>query len=250
MDVRRFTQSMLSANPRDRPDVRLVHCVYLWGIHLSNQQVSLAYEVELLARAQSSCSRQNTLPPDNVLEWIQSEVLLSQYLFRCARSVEAKYHLATAVSLVLSSRLNQDPRISSNSMPARIPGDLRERFQACWIVSALNNSWTTVHGSPSFLASDERSRIDLPWPVEEPNVSPHHVRLSANGVALSWPFLQPQGAPASHTLDKFLSGFPDDAIGSTTLRIKAAALRQQAIQIGLEFDPSASEPAVTFAFPR
>ncbi|KAJ6528154.1 hypothetical protein B0H19DRAFT_896155, partial [Mycena capillaripes] len=98
---------------------------------------------------------------NTVLHAIQAEVLLSHYFLRDTRFLEGKYHIATAVSLAISSRLHHfrsgDPnshserdvlRSASSKLP--LPRDASEEAEpvnAFWAVLALDNCWTTADGS-------------------------------------------------------------------------------------------------------
>jgi len=124
-----------------------------------------------------------------VIQTIQAEALVAQFLFGNGRLLEGRYHVTAAVSLVLSAKLNKIAgggrmpsagfsgsagvgrgagTVSGEILP--VPRDAveeGERIHAFWTVLWLNNLWTAIDGLPSNVAyTTDDARVDTPWPLE------------------------------------------------------------------------------------
>lgn len=146
----------------------LLNAVYLLGCHLSDSPDIRALESTLMSRTQIALSGP---PLQAVLQWVQAEVLMSQYLFGKARILEAKYHATAAVSLVYGAGLhNTHAQIqpSSHSPVLRPPANAieqGERINAFWTVLILHTCWVVSDGCPNIPFDAPDSRIDVPWPL-------------------------------------------------------------------------------------
>lgn len=153
--------------------------MYLWGVRCSQSENRDSHESLFLSRALLHLP--HTLASDHpykVIHAIQTEVLLCLYFFSCRRTIEGKYHLSGALSLVLGSELHQlrtsnqparhiDLVESWNplSMPPQDQIEEGERINAFWTVYSLNNCWG-IHASSPTSTLLEGSHIDTPWPLD------------------------------------------------------------------------------------
>ncbi|KAJ7097037.1 hypothetical protein B0H15DRAFT_961130 [Mycena belliarum] len=173
-----------------RPSPALLCTAYLWGVHLSQSQPLLAAEPVFLARAQqhlatdlSASSLGPALPPEAALDTIQAHVLLSAYMWRSARLIEAAVHANGAATLALAHQLHKIRSSRPGALPllgARPgagevypapPADaLAEgtRIRAFWAVAALQSALahTALAPAPAALCILEAAEIDTPWPLE------------------------------------------------------------------------------------
>ena len=154
----------------------LLDVVLLWGAHLSSNDTIKAHESTFLTRAVKSVlealplisSRQH-----NAVHVIQAEVLLANYFFCQARSLEGTYHCSAAVALALSCRLNLQrgsPQIGGSPSgfilaPASDAIEEMERTNAFWAAFILDRTWTVASGP---LPNDVFSglQISAPWPAD------------------------------------------------------------------------------------
>lgn len=154
----------------------LLDVVLLWGAHLSSNDSIKAHESTFLTRAVKSVlealplisSRQH-----NAVHVIQAEVLLANYFFCQARSLEGTYHCSAAVALALSCRLNLQrgsPQIGGSPSgfilaPASDAIEEIERTNAFWAAFILDRTWTVASGP---LPNDVFSglQISAPWPAD------------------------------------------------------------------------------------
>ncbi|KAJ3987664.1 Zn(2)-Cys(6) binuclear cluster domain-containing protein [Lentinula detonsa] len=221
----------------EAPTFALLNTTYVWGNHLSSSQNSLEQEATLVSRAlQSSAHSLSETHPQRVTQFIQAEVLLGNYFYLAGKTVEGRYHVTAAASLVLSAGLHKIRSfdIEQSGYLARaldslaLPRDSVEEgelINAFWTVLTLDSFWNTVHGTPSSIPYTAPSvRIDTPWPLsmEEYAETP----------------LDPNFR-SSHTIDNFLSGIPDNADSPRAAFSKAAILFERATFTGrqLKNDP-------------
>ncbi|EEB99294.1 hypothetical protein MPER_01052, partial [Moniliophthora perniciosa FA553] len=102
---------------------------------------------------------------------------MAQYLFLRNRILEAKYHITTAVSIVLGAGFHKirssSPHRTADVLPA--PRDYVEeieRVNALWTELILNHCWMSADGAPSNISYDiVESRVDAPWPIDLPTRS-------------------------------------------------------------------------------
>ncbi|KAF9269457.1 hypothetical protein L218DRAFT_915551 [Marasmius fiardii PR-910] len=189
----RFRASALLplGNP-SRPSTALLAAVCLWGAHLSSFQLSRSYEEIFLQRALDHISREAELL--RIIHTIQAQVLLSVYLFRNHRFMEADVYINGAVSLCLSSGLHKirscrppSPVVvgvlTEREEPLSPPLDALEegeRIGAFWTVFSVHRLIGVALGtaSPSFgFLDDPDTQADTPWPLDiaEYGLSTHHI---------------------------------------------------------------------------
>ncbi|KAJ3908020.1 Zn(2)-Cys(6) binuclear cluster domain-containing protein [Lentinula edodes] len=231
----------------EAPTFALLNTTYVWGNHLSSSQNSLEQEATLVSRAlQSSAHSLSESHPQKVTQFIQAEVLLGNYFYLAGKTVEGKYHVTAAASLVLSAGLH---KLRSSDVghfgylaqpldtlaPPRDPIEEGELINAFWTVLTLDSFWNTVHGTPSSIPYTSPSvRIDTPWPLimEEYAENPldHNFRNS-------------------HTIDNFLGGMPDNADSPRAAFSKAAILFERATFTGrqLKNDPNSPKSQKDFS---
>ncbi|KAJ6559857.1 hypothetical protein B0H19DRAFT_1234343 [Mycena capillaripes] len=231
----RFRQSALLPLPfghRDRPSPALLSAVYLWGSLLSHVRPHEPYTPEAFL----VCVLQN-IPqdlggmggnPQQLLETIQAEVLLSFYYLHTACSVQGRYHASVAASIALGANLHliRSPQHSTAyppfvlQMPFPLPrnaGEETARIDVFWAVVTINNYWAGAEGSSSPIPS--AINVDTPWP------STSQVMLfRGHGI---YPSLNiPQSGA---TITKFLNGNDDYGSSTVALLTKASILLERII---------------------
>ncbi|KIK69881.1 hypothetical protein GYMLUDRAFT_67140 [Collybiopsis luxurians FD-317 M1] len=215
----------------ERPTFALLNASYLWGIHLSSSQTSPDQEAILVSRAlQSSAHALSENHSQSVLQCVQSEVLLANYFYRAGRIVEGRYHGTAAASLVLSSGLHKarTPSLQTSGYlaaffsplaPPRDAIEEGERINAFWTVLILDTFWNAVYGIPSSIPyTTPMVRVDCPWPriIDEYEKVPFGPEYQS-----------------SQTIERFLSGIPDDNNSPKASFAKAAILFERATMTGL-----------------
>ncbi|KAJ7200848.1 hypothetical protein GGX14DRAFT_502746 [Mycena pura] len=239
-----------------RPSPALLSVVYLWGIHLSQSEPLLSSEPVFLKRAQQQLSIEisESRHPTHLLHTVQAQVLLSTYMFRNRRCLEAEFHANSAATLVLGYRLHQ---ILSARPPARSPSftateptvflappqsavEEGERIRAFWAVACLQSSLhmalRSASTSLSILECASKD-IDTPWPLE---IADYEAELF------------PTAYHGQETITAFLTDDPPLASAPSTLHAKAAVLLHRASRLGSKWSPSAcfASPSAILTFPR
>ncbi|KAF7302087.1 Zn(2)-C6 fungal-type domain-containing protein [Mycena indigotica] len=201
----------------------LTSTIQLWSIHLSNSNFGHELESEYLSRAvrattdalsppsrPQSPSPYALIPTSNpqdhpriILQAIQCHILLATYFFRNARLLEGKYHLGTAVGLVLGAGMHR--RISTGSSA---------RNNAFWTVYTMDCCWTSADGSPSNFPQDMQSQVDVHWP-QETSSSPHGLG----------------------TITAFLTSRSMSGTSAQALYAKAAILYERASRLVIRYRP-------------
>ncbi|KAF8193971.1 hypothetical protein K438DRAFT_2017608 [Mycena galopus ATCC 62051] len=234
LDIQAFHDTVTNNNnnthDRQLPPV-LLNVMYLWGVHLSKDARITTYEPAFLVHAlRSTAGSLSGAHPRTILHSMQASVLLAYYFIRDRRLLEARYHIAAAVSIALSAGLH---RIRAAPQDGRPPGFMPlehcalpspkcaaeegERIGAWWTVLNLNN----CHGSPSnvsYGSGDSGLNIDTPWPLETRDYveRPHLLPLCS-----------------SATVAKFLADVPDDAISDAAWHAKASILFEETNRINI-----------------
>jgi hypothetical protein len=148
------------------PSPKLMNTVFLFGIHLSNIDAFKAREAAFLSRALAESTNIGH-QPHQILQSIQSEVLLAHYFVRHGRFLEAMHRLNSAISLVIGSRLYVQPDIGPlTAMSTRQSIEFGERVDALWSVFALYKCWSISLQWPTTIAKTLEEQIDLPWPLD------------------------------------------------------------------------------------
>ncbi|KIK33307.1 hypothetical protein CY34DRAFT_813715 [Suillus luteus UH-Slu-Lm8-n1] len=185
LHIPRLRNTLMTASSRGIP-IALQNAIVLLCLHTTETNQP-AFEQTVLSR----CLRQlpDILPScssstRDLLNVLQTEVLLAYYLFRVGRVVEAKYHSSAAAGLVLSFRLHSSLPPEGESGP---PSDMRfnifrttfpspvddieqtEAIYAFWNVFARDKSMSAVLGVPPSIGISVR--VSVPWPGQMQEVS-------------------------------------------------------------------------------
>uniref|UniRef100_A0A0W0F8G0 Zn(2)-C6 fungal-type domain-containing protein n=1 Tax=Moniliophthora roreri TaxID=221103 RepID=A0A0W0F8G0_MONRR len=212
----------------EQPSPALQSAMNLFGAYLNSSRELSALQGNLLPQALNDVSQGLSVShPQGVLHTAQAEVLLAQYLFLQNRLLEAKYHITTAVSIVLGAGFHKirssSPRRTADVLPP--PRDFVEeieRVNALWTVLILNHCWMSADGALSNISYDiAESRVDAPWPVDLPTRS----KL-------------PDDLWTSRTIQNFLGNTPDNAASLMALHAKAAILFEQASVLLRKYQPN------------
>ncbi|KAJ7779421.1 hypothetical protein DFH07DRAFT_730260 [Mycena maculata] len=225
-----FHDAVTGANGRDLPDV-LSNVMYLWGVHLSEDERITAYEPIFLANALRSTAHSLTSThPRAILHSLQAFVLLAYYFVRRARFLEGRYYTAAAVSISLGSGLHRirTPPDATNAAegsfgevpPPRDAAEEGERIAAFWAVLHLNNCWAGTNGCLSNVTyGPSGPKIDTPWPLERRDYLERTTALPRHSTG---------------TITKFLAGIPDQATSGPALQAKASILFEHATRFGAQ----------------
>ncbi|KAJ7891668.1 hypothetical protein B0H14DRAFT_1059779 [Mycena olivaceomarginata] len=170
-----------------RPSPALLYVAYLWGAHLSQTQALLTSEGVFLKRAQQHISTEISahIHPTHLLHTIQAQVLLSTYLLRRKRFLEAEFYANGAATLALGYQLHKirSARPASPSLlgvpvlvevyptPPASAIEEGERIRAFWAVACLQSHLNISLDPPSASAAfcileSPGAEIDTPWPLE------------------------------------------------------------------------------------
>jgi hypothetical protein len=142
-----------------------------------------AHEPTLLSQAlqDHSLSLSGTHPL-KIIHTIQSNVLISNYLFRNGRFLEGRFYHHNAVLLTLesglhkirSSRPTSSPphRLVSEKTMLPSPNDSMEegeRINAFWTVYFMDKVWSGIFDTTSLMTDHggHWTQIDTPWPLDE-----------------------------------------------------------------------------------
>ncbi|KAJ4477142.1 hypothetical protein J3R30DRAFT_170644 [Lentinula aciculospora] len=243
------------SNPRsefaERPTIALSSSMVLIGAyfrHHVSQNPNITSELVegYLSKAiQTTSVGLSESHPHQILHTIQSHILIAQYFFLLRRALEGKWHLNKAVSLVLSARMH---RIRSSLVLQNVPATSAihattwlpaaqntseevEQINAMWNVLAMNCLWSAMEGVPASIAyTTDQGRVDTPWPLDTDNYS--------NATF-------PPNLQSSHTLQKFLAGFPDEGYSILALYVKAAVLFEQTTMFWKRYSNNAQAQALT-----
>ncbi|KAJ6473381.1 hypothetical protein C8R47DRAFT_1324477 [Mycena vitilis] len=240
----RFIDAVLLNLPMDdkrRPAPALLHVVYLWGAHLSDPSALLnSSEVAFLKRAQKHISSEISHEhPTHLLHTIQAQILLSTYLLRQKRFLEAEFYANGAATLALGFQLHKVRAARPCASPligvpvlAEIyaaPADAieeGERIRAFWAVACLQSHLNISHPSASVsfcIFESPGAQIDTPWPLE----------IGDYEAGTLPPDVQEQGS-IRHFLTE--DSFPPSPI--CMLHAKACVLLYRATRLGAGWSPS------------
>ncbi|KAJ7732478.1 hypothetical protein DFH07DRAFT_143603 [Mycena maculata] len=224
-----------------RPSRALLSTAYLWGANLSQSQPLLSSEGVFLRRAQQHIATEisDSDNPAHLLHTIQAQVLLSTYMFRIKRFLEAEFHANGAATLVIgyqlhkirSARPNLPPALDIPALNENHPGPPQsaleegERIRAFWAVACLQNGLniSLPAASMNFSIFESCSAdIDTPWPME---IADYEAGL------LSPTYEGQQTIKAWLTDDIPLTGAP------SMLKTQAGILLQRATRLGSKWSP-------------
>ncbi|KAF4564576.1 hypothetical protein EYR40_010742 [Pleurotus pulmonarius] len=179
LDGQHFRQAAMLPLPlgdQSRPSPSLLATAYLIGHVLSQQRDFPQLESSLLTNAlQTTASTAFATHPHHVIHRTQAEVLLSNYFFRNARFLEARYHASNACSLAAACSLHRLEIVSASAPvgvsqtqlpPPSDESEVAERIAAFWGVYSLHNLWSASLSTPISLSFDVTNQINVPWPSE------------------------------------------------------------------------------------
>ncbi|KAJ7060881.1 hypothetical protein C8F01DRAFT_1141166 [Mycena amicta] len=225
----------------------LLDAVCLWGAHLHSSPLvgePISTESNLLTTALRSASTSLTHAhtPAAILQALQAHVLLSVYLFRAGRGVEASYHAGLAVSIVMGAglwRIRSGRNTSSAQMsvhgtatiieeltPVVSPAEEGGRIDAFWAVVALNASWIRIPNMPLTPPSLEHALVDTPWPVEKAGYAENSRILPERSTRTIVKFLTNEGASSPY------HNSPSENISLPAMYAKATIVYEQAVRAG------------------
>ncbi|KAJ7261011.1 hypothetical protein C8J57DRAFT_1184378 [Mycena rebaudengoi] len=245
LHIERFRASTLLSLPFGddrRPSPALLCVVYLWGVHLSQTQPLMSSENLFLKRAQESISTEisASTSPTHFLHTIQAQVLLSTYLFRNKRFLEAEFHANGAATLALGYQLHKIRTTRPRSPPLlgvpvlmelypgppRDPVEEGERIRGFWVVACLQSNLNiALHStiSTSCILASPGTDIDTPWPLE---ISDYE------GGRL------PRGYRGQETVKHFLTDDPPAQSPICTLHAQASVLLHRASRLASNSSPN------------
>ncbi|KAJ6488801.1 hypothetical protein C8R45DRAFT_1213458 [Mycena sanguinolenta] len=224
-----------------RPSPSLLYTAYLWGAHLSRSQPLLSSERVFLKRAQRHISTEISTHTNStrLVHTIQAQVLLSTYLLRSKRFLEAEFYANGAATVALGHQLHRirssrpltlpllgTPQVEFYPTPPAGAIDEGERIRAFWAVgclqSQLNLSLDAASASFCIFESPGASGIDTPWPLD--------IEDYENGVL-------PPGYHGQETIRSFLTDDSFTASPIPTLYAKASVLLYRATRLGASWTP-------------
>ncbi|KAG1758975.1 hypothetical protein EDD22DRAFT_169174 [Suillus occidentalis] len=177
LHIPRLRNMLMTASSRGIP-IALQNAIILLCLHTTEtnqpafEQTVLSRCLRQLADIIPSCSSSTR----DLLNDLQTEILLAYYLFRVGRAVEAKYHSSAAAGLVLSFRLHSPPPEGESDTPSDMQFDIfrttfpspvddieeTEAIHAFWNVFARDKSMSAVLGVPPSIGRS--IRVSVPWP--------------------------------------------------------------------------------------
>lgn len=199
LHIPRLRNTLMTASSSRIPNA-LQNAIILLCLHITETKQT-AFEPTLLSRCLGqladiipSCSTSTR----DLLNVLQTEVLITHYLFRVGRTVEAKYHLGAAASLVLAFRLHSSSLLEGET---NTPTDMQyisfdifrttlpnpvddieqtEAIHAFWSVFTQDKSISAVLGVPPSI--DRSIRVSIPWPgqMQEVNSSDQDIHLTSH----------------------------------------------------------------------
>ncbi|KAJ7772638.1 hypothetical protein DFH07DRAFT_167558 [Mycena maculata] len=164
----RIVKSVFAPDSRRPISPSLLNSILLFGIHLSGSPALQARESIFLGRALQSTT---SLRPYQMIQNIQSEVLLAQYFLKQGRFVEAMHRINTAASLSIGCGLHrlQGPHTEKTAYTLPSTNDAieqGERVNAFWSIMASHKIFSIIMRWPSSVSDILDEQIDLPWPLD------------------------------------------------------------------------------------
>lgn len=197
LHIPRMRNTLVTAPSRGIP-IALQNAIILLCLHITETKQT-AFQLTVLSRCLGqladiipSCSSSTR----DLLNVLQTEVLLTYYLFRVGRIVEARYHSGAAASLVLAFRLHSSSPEGEPNTPADMQfmsfdtfrttlqkpiDDIEqtEAIHAFWNVFTREKSMSAVLGVPPSIGRS--IRVSIPWPgqMQEVNLSDQDIHLTS-----------------------------------------------------------------------
>lgn len=179
LNVHRFVNyvQVALASSQDFTQDPLLNATFLWGSVLSNEHYN---EPLYLSRVLQYLPKAYEERPLNCLHILQTEILLANYFFYAGKFVEARKHLSSAVSIVLTYKMHKirsaheylSRMLELTDLGTSLPHpsdsiEEGERIYGFWWVYILDKSWSTALNVESLLVEDgsPATRIEVPWPL-------------------------------------------------------------------------------------
>ncbi|KAJ3724615.1 hypothetical protein C8R42DRAFT_456841 [Lentinula raphanica] len=224
----RLCQLMFEHSNPSSPAPNLLNVIYLWGIHLSDDERLLAHEPFFLERAvRVDLTSQQ---PQYVVHNIQAEILLVAYFLRSGNPSSAIHHLNHAISLCISYGLHRQAFNDSNrpvdALDLPPPHDFidrGERIDAFWTTFLFYKTLAVQQRALSEISVIMDETIDTPFPLEMKTYEDGSAPSNPYGVPTMKNFIDAPAADLSH--------------GILALTAKAAALFERARIYGNEWRP-------------
>ncbi|KAG2124857.1 hypothetical protein DEU56DRAFT_916796 [Suillus clintonianus] len=237
LHIPRVRASLMTTASRGIP-IALQNAIILLCLHIT-ETTQTAFESTLLSTSLRqlvdiipSCGTSTR----DLLHVLQTEVLLTYYLFRVGRTVEARYHLGAAANLVLAFRLySSSPSEGEPNTPADMqfmPFDIfrttlpnpvddveqTEVIHAFWNIFTRDKSMSAVLGLPPSIGRS--IRVTVPWPGRM-QLSDQDIRLVDHRQGTT---------PQVDTVQQFLDGLSrnGDSDSALAFHAKAAVLLDKA----------------------
>ena len=155
----------------------LLNAAFLWGSIFSGRTYN---EPHYLSLVLENLPKAYDARPISLLHVLQTEILLANYYFYYGKFVEARNHLSSAVSIVLTYKMHKirsahdylSRTLELTSLDSNFPYpadsvEEGERIYAFWWVYILDKSWSAALNVESLLLEDgsPSTRIEVPWPL-------------------------------------------------------------------------------------
>ena len=142
----------------------LLNAAFLWGSIFSGRTYN---EPHYLSLVLENLPKAYDARPINLLHVLQTEILLANYYFYYGKFVEARNHLSSAVSIVLTYKMHKirsahdylSRTLELTSLDSNFPYpadsvEEGERIYAFWWVYILDKSWSAALNVESLLLED------------------------------------------------------------------------------------------------
>ncbi|KAH9925721.1 uncharacterized protein B0H18DRAFT_876938 [Fomitopsis serialis] len=165
-----FAQPMINLPRHARA---LLNAVCLVGAYVSVDGRLQSLQADFLASALEDLSATlGDLSPPAILDVLQTEILLANYLFSCNRPLEGVYHMDAASAMVLASGMHElgggrqtlpaDAQLSRYQPPPPVDQiEQDERVNAFWAMLVLDKCWSPIMGRTPILPNNDTDHLTL-----------------------------------------------------------------------------------------
>ncbi|KIK67309.1 hypothetical protein GYMLUDRAFT_864514 [Collybiopsis luxurians FD-317 M1] len=228
----RLVQAMFPSSKQSElhlPSPNLVNAIYLWGIHLSEDERFLEHESTFLERAvQFDLKGQQS---HHVVHNIQAEILLANYFLRRGKPSSAMHRLHSAISLCISYGLHKQASPQSAALrlpPPRDSVEQGERIDAFWAALFFYKLLSVQAHTSSRVSVIVDEMVDTPFSLEMSAYESGSVPANPRGILTLKSFLDAPGRdPPQSTLESI---------------VKAASLYERARYFGVEWQSVLWDP--------